>query len=62
MSQRPGTRRFEDMFGALRRAKRAGLVVFVAAGDPDDARSLAILEALPDAGADVIEQIGRAHV
>ena len=55
MSQRPETRRFEDMFGALRRAKRAGLAVFVAAGDPDEARSLAILESLPDAGTDVIE-------
>ncbi len=42
----------------LRRARsegRAGLVTFVTAGDPDYATSLAILNALPKAGADVIE-------
>ena len=36
-------------------AGRSGLVTFVTAGDPDYATSLAILEALPEAGADLIE-------
>jgi tryptophan synthase alpha chain len=44
-------RRFED----LSRQNRSALVTFVMAGDPDLATSLAILEALPKAGADVIE-------
>src|SRR5262249_23499636 len=34
---------------------RAGLVTFVMAGDPDPDTSAAILKALPEAGADVIE-------
>ncbi|HEY8008839.1 MAG TPA: tryptophan synthase subunit alpha [Methylocella sp.] len=44
-------RRFED----LARQNRAALVTFVMAGDPDLSTSLAILRALPKAGADVIE-------
>ncbi|MCI0598814.1 MAG: tryptophan synthase subunit alpha, partial [Beijerinckiaceae bacterium] len=44
-------RRFEE----LSRQNRAALVTFVMAGDPDLATSLAILEALPKSGADVIE-------
>ncbi|WP_091682260.1 tryptophan synthase subunit alpha [Methylocapsa palsarum] len=44
-------RRFQD----LAREGRAALVTFVMAGDPDRATSLAILQALPGAGADVIE-------
>ncbi len=44
-------RRFED----LARQNRAALVTFVMAGDPDLATCLAILQALPKAGADVIE-------
>jgi tryptophan synthase alpha chain len=39
---------------ALRRG-RAALVTYVTAGDPDHETSLAILRALPGAGADVIE-------
>jgi tryptophan synthase alpha chain len=42
-------------FAALAGEKRAGLVAFVTAGDPDLATSRAILEALPEAGADLIE-------
>lgn len=42
-------------FAALKRANRAGLVAFVTAGDPDLDTSLAILNGLPAAGADVIE-------
>jgi tryptophan synthase alpha chain len=45
----------EQRFAALAREGRAALVTFVTAGDPDPATSLAILRALPGAGADVIE-------
>src|SRR5208337_556153 len=44
-------RRFED----LARQNRAALVTFTMAGDPDYEGSVAILKALPKAGADVIE-------
>ena len=47
--------RIDRRFGALEHEGRSGLVTFVTAGDPDYATSLAILEALPDSGADVIE-------
>jgi tryptophan synthase alpha chain len=47
--------RIEQRFAALACAGRAALVTFVTAGDPDRATSLAILRALPAAGADVIE-------
>ena len=49
------TSRIDAQFQALRAARRAGLVAFVMAGDPDPATSLAIVKALPAAGADVIE-------
>ena len=47
--------RIDACFAALRGEGRAGLVTFVMAGDPDPATSAAILKALPQAGADVIE-------
>jgi tryptophan synthase alpha chain len=47
--------RIDTRFEALRREGRAGLVTFLMAGDPDPATSAAILKALPQAGADVIE-------
>ena len=49
------TTRIDTRFAALRQQGRAALVTFVTAGDPDPATSLAILQALPGAGADVIE-------
>jgi tryptophan synthase alpha chain len=49
------TTRIDTRFAALRREGRAARVTFVMAGDPDLATSLAILKALPSAGADVIE-------
>ena len=49
------TTRIDTLFAALKRDGRAALVTFVTAGDPDAATSLAILKALPTAGADVIE-------
>jgi tryptophan synthase alpha chain len=47
--------RIERRFAALKSEGRAGLVVFVTAGDPDHATALDIVKALPAAGADVIE-------
>src|SRR5450631_4063139 len=47
--------RIDQRFATLRQEGRAALVTFVTAGDPDLATSLNILNALPAAGADVIE-------
>ncbi len=47
--------RIDRRFAALSAQRRAALVTFVMAGDPDAATSLAIVKALPMAGADVIE-------
>lgn len=47
--------RIEKRFEQLKSENRAGLVTFTTAGDPDLETSLAILEGLPGAGADIIE-------
>jgi tryptophan synthase alpha chain len=47
--------RIDTRFKDLKTQGRAALVTFVMGGDPDLATSLAILQALPGAGADVIE-------
>jgi tryptophan synthase alpha chain len=47
--------RIDHRFATLKTEGRAALVTFVTAGDPDPDTSLAILRALPAAGADVIE-------
>jgi tryptophan synthase alpha chain len=49
------TTRIDRRFADLAREGRAGLVTFLMAGDPDYHTSLAIVSALPKAGADVIE-------
>ena len=49
------TTRIDRRFAALRAEGRAALVTYIMAGDPDYGSSLAILKALPRAGADVIE-------
>src|SRR5581483_9071454 len=49
------TTRIDRRFAELKREGRAALVTFTMAGDPDTGTSLAILKALPRAGADVIE-------
>src|SRR3979411_476012 len=49
------TTRIDQRFAALEAEGRAALVTFLVAGDPDEAASLAIVKALPAAGADVIE-------
>lgn len=47
--------RIPSRFAGNLAAGRASLVTFITAGDPDPATSLAIVKALPGAGADVIE-------
>jgi len=47
--------RIDRRFAGLKAKDRAALVTFLTAGDPDPETSLAILRALPAAGADVIE-------
>jgi tryptophan synthase alpha chain len=47
--------RIETAFAALKSERRAGLVTFVTAGDPDFETSVKILTGLPRAGADIIE-------
>jgi tryptophan synthase alpha chain len=49
------TARMARRFAALKQEGRAALVTFTMAGDPDYGGALAILKALPKAGADVIE-------
>jgi tryptophan synthase alpha chain len=49
------TTRIDRRFAELSTEGRAALVTFVTAGDPDAETSLAILSALPAAGADVVE-------
>jgi tryptophan synthase alpha chain len=47
--------RIDTRFAELREQSRSAFVTFLMAGDPDPATSLAIIEALPKAGADIIE-------
>lgn len=49
------TTRINTRFAKTRAENRAALVTFVTAGDPDYDTSLAIMKALPGAGADIIE-------
>jgi tryptophan synthase alpha chain len=54
MTSRPTTR-IDAKVAALAAEGRPALVTFVTAGDPDYDTSLAILKALPGAGADIVE-------
>ncbi len=49
------TTRIDRRFAALKNEGRAALVTFLMSGDPDYETSLAVIKALPGAGADVIE-------
>src|SRR6185503_19519073 len=49
------TTRIDRRFAALKAEGRAALVTFLMSGDPDEATALAIVKALPAAGADVLE-------
>lgn len=50
-----GVGRIDAKFAALKEQGRAGLGVFITAGDPDARTSAEILKGLPDAGADMVE-------
>jgi tryptophan synthase alpha chain len=50
-----GERQIERRFADLRAAKRCAFVPYITAGHPDVGRSVELLAALEDAGADVIE-------
>lgn len=50
-----GKDRIAARFAQLKRVGRPGLITYVMAGDPDLAASMAMLETLPRAGADLIE-------
>ena len=47
--------RIERRFAQLKQEDRAGLVIFLTAGDPDPDTSFALLSSLAKAGADLIE-------
>src|SRR5215211_9522350 len=49
------TARLETRFARCRAEGRAALVTYYMAGDPDPETSLAVLRALPGAGADIVE-------
>jgi tryptophan synthase alpha chain len=49
------TTRIDARFAELKQQSRSAFIAFLMAGDPDPATSLAILKALPKAGADVVE-------
>ena len=51
----PPTDRLTGRFDLLQKERRAGLVTFITAGDPDFERSSKIMKGLPGAGADLIE-------
>ena len=47
--------RIEACFAALKAANKTALIPFVTAGDPDPSQTIAIMHALAEAGADIIE-------
>jgi tryptophan synthase alpha chain len=49
------TTRIDSRFAELKNQGRSAFITFLMAGDPDPATSLAIVKALPAAGADIIE-------
>jgi tryptophan synthase alpha chain len=49
------TTRIDARFAQLKKEGRSAFVTFLMAGDPDPETSLAIIKALPQAGADIIE-------
>src|SRR5438128_91663 len=49
------THRIDARFAELKKQGRSAFITFLMAGDPDPATSLAIVRALPKAGADIIE-------
>ena len=54
------TTRIDTKFAAVRTEGRPALVTFITAGDPDMETSLAVMKALPGAGADVPQGVPAA--
>jgi len=54
-NERPMTARLHSRFSTLAAERRAALVTYIMAGDPDAETSSALLAALPAAGADIVE-------
>src|ERR1700709_977670 len=48
------TTRIDARFAELKKQGRSAFITFLMAGDPDPSTSLAIIKALPKAGADII--------
>ena len=46
--------RIDDTFARLKAQNKKAFVAYIMAGDPDVARSLAVMQGLPGAGVDVI--------
>jgi len=55
VTRAPDSGRIARRFAALKSERRAGLVAFITAGDPDYETSLALLKGMPGAGVDLIE-------
>ncbi len=51
----PGSSRIDRRFAALKAANRTGLIPFVTAGDPSPEHMVAMMHALVESGADLIE-------
>ena len=49
------TRRIDAIFAALKAKNRSGFVAYIMGGDPDFTTSLDLMNALPEAGVDMIE-------
>ena len=47
--------RIDDTFARLQEEGKKAFIAYVSAGDPDMDRSLEIIQALADAGADILE-------
>ena len=47
--------RIEQRFATLRKEGRAGLVIYLTAGDPDPETSLALFRGFAEAGVDLVE-------
>ncbi|MDP1577270.1 MAG: tryptophan synthase subunit alpha, partial [Cypionkella sp.] len=47
--------RIDDTFARLNSQQKKAFVAYIMAGDPDVARSLAVMQGLPAAGVDIIE-------
>jgi tryptophan synthase alpha chain len=47
--------RIDEAFARLRAQGKKAFIAYIAAGDPDHGRSLAIMKSLADAGADILE-------